>query len=208
MRLELGDIIPRRRSLFQGRSLWLAAIALMALAACSPAGPPPQTMPPTATGGSPSTPPSGPPTSTLPPAAPTPSSTEPTPTEIAPTVEPLQLTGTSAPTATLTGTPRPRTTAATLRPRNTAAPLSVTYEVVEIKRKPGDEATLILKVYATGGSGGYRYYHDDIPQPGATFSIDGICGKPFVHTIKVMSGDGQTVALPYHVGGVCPTPTP
>jgi hypothetical protein len=99
-------------------------------------------------------------------------------------------------------------TAATVRPRNTAAPLNVTYEVVEIKRKAGDEATLTLKVRATGGSGGYRYYHDDIQQPGPTFNIAGTCGKPFVHTLKVVSGDGQTVAVPYHVGGVCPTPTP
>ena len=123
-------------------------------------------------------------------------------------IEPPQPTETSAPTATLTRTPRPRSTAATVRPRNTATPLNVTYEVVEIKRKSGDEATLTLKVYATGGSGGYRYYHDDIQQPGATFNIAGTCGKPFVHTIKVTSGDGQTVAVPYHVSGVCPTPTP
>jgi hypothetical protein len=130
------------------------------------------------------------------------------PTEIAPTVEPPQPTVTSAPAATLTGTPRPRLTVATVRPRNTTTPLNVTYEVAEIKRKPGDEATLTLKVYVTGGSGGYRYYHDDIQQPNATFNIAGTCGKPFVHTIKVTSGDGQMVALPYHVNGVCPTPTP
>ena len=99
-------------------------------------------------------------------------------------------------------------TAATVRPRNTATPLSVSYEVVEIKRRPGDEATLVMKVYASGGSGSYRYYHDDIQQPNATFNIPGRCGKPFVHTIKVAAGDGQTVALPYHVNGVCPTPTP
>ena len=61
---------------------------------------------------------------------------------------------------------------------------------------------------AAGGSGGYRYYHDDIQQLSATFNIAGTCGKPFVHTIKVISGDGQMVALPYHVNGVCPTPTP
>jgi hypothetical protein len=67
---------------------------------------------------------------------------------------------------------------------------------------------LVLKVNATGGSGGYRYFHDDIQQAADTFNIAGVCGKPFVHTIKVISGDGQTVALPYHVSGVCPTPTP
>ena len=191
--------------MFQGRSLWLAAFVLIAIAAaCSPGGPPPQTVPPTATGGSQSTPP----TSTLAPAAPTNTPAQPASTETAPTAELPQPTDTSAPTATLTRTPRPRSTAATVRPRNTAAPLNVTYQVVEIKRKAGDEATLTLKVYATGGSGGYRYYHDDIQQPGATFNIAGTCGKPFVHTIKVVSGDGQTVAVPYHVGGVCPTPTP
>lgn len=190
--------------MFQGRSLWLAAFVLIAIAAaCSPGGPSPQTVPPAATAGSQPVP-----TNTLPPAAPTNTPAQLAPTEIAPTVEPPQPTGTSAPTATLTSTPRRRATAATARPRNTATPLTVTYEVVEVKRKSGDEATLILKVYATGGSGGYRYYHDDVLQPGATFNIAGTCGKPFVHTIKVASGDGQTVAVPYHVSGVCPTPTP
>jgi hypothetical protein len=95
-----------------------------------------------------------------------------------------------------------------VRPKQTTTPLNVTYEVVEIKRISDIQATLVLKVIATGGSGRYRYYHDDILQPGATFNVAGTCGKPFVHTIKVTSGDGQTVALPYHVGGVCPTPTP
>jgi hypothetical protein len=35
-----------------------------------------------------------------------------------------------------------------------------------------------------------------------------VCGKPFVHTIKVSAANGETVALPYHVNGICPTPTP
>jgi hypothetical protein len=87
-------------------------------------------------------------------------------------------------------------------------PLSVSYDVVEIKRLPGEVATLVLKVIASGGSSPYRYYHDDVQQTSATFNIPGICGKPFVHTIKVASGDGQSLALPYHVAGLCPTPTP
>jgi hypothetical protein len=96
----------------------------------------------------------------------------------------------------------------TLRPRVTIAPLAVSYEVVKITRIEGDQALLTLKVIATGGRGSYLYYHDDIQQPGATFNVPGRCNKPFVHTIKVTSGDGQTVALPYHVGGLCPTLTP
>ena len=183
----------------------LVLVLLLVIAsACSPSNPQPQTAPPTATAGAQA----APPTSTLPPGAPTNTPAQPSPTETAPAAEPSQPTETSAPTAALTITPKPRGTVATARPRNTTTPLNVSYQVIEIKRNPGDEATLVLKVSATGGSGGYRYYHDDIRQPGATFNIPGRCGKPFVHTIKVISGDGQTVALPYHEAGVCPTPTP
>ncbi len=187
--------------MFRRRSLWLVGLVVMATsAACSPSNPQPQAVPPTATAGS--QPVS---TGTLPPAT---TINAPPPTEIAPASEPPQPSETPAPTATPTGTPLPRLTAAAARPRKTAAPLSVSYEVVEIDRGPDEQSTLVLKVIATGGSGGYRYYNDEIQQSGATFNIAGVCGKPFVHTITVRSGDGQTVALPYHVKGVCPTPTP
>jgi hypothetical protein len=190
--------------MFRRRSLWLAMAALIATSvACSVGGPAPQVSPPTATVSSQAVP-----TNTLPPIAPTNLPVHPTATESAPTSEPPQPTETSTLTATPTQTPRPRGTVATARPKQTATPLNVNYEVVEIKRKSGEEATLVLKIYASGGSGGYHYYHDDIPQSGATFNIAGTCGKPFVHTIKVTSGDGQTLAVPYHVSGVCPTPTP
>lgn len=191
--------------MFRRRLSWLVLLILSAaLTACSSNDPAPPVAPPTATGRSQS----APPTSTLPPAAPTDTPASPAPTEVASTTEPLPPIETDGPTATPTSTPRPRSSAATVRPRQTATPLNVSYEVAEIKRLPGDEATLVLKVHATGGSGGYRYYHDDIQQSSATFNIDGRCGKPFVHTIKVTTGDGQTVALPYHVSGACPTPTP
>ncbi len=183
----------------------LVLVVLLAIAsACSPGNPQPQTAPPAATSGSQA----APPTSTLAPAAPTNTLAQPARTETAPAAEPSQPTETATPSATPTQTPKPGLPAATARPRNTATPLNVSYQVIEIKRNPDGGATLVLKVIATGGSGGYRYYHDDIQQPGATFNIAGTCGKPFVHTIKVISGDGQTVALPYHVNGVCPTPTP
>jgi cytoskeletal protein RodZ len=188
--------------MFRRLALWLTMFLLIAMAAaCSSTTPAPQAAPPTATAGSPSTSP----TATLAPAAPTNTATS---AELAPTAEPPQPTETSTSTATFTPTPKPRVPAGTVRPKQTAAPLSVTYQVIEIKRVSDIQAALVLKVIATGGSGGYRYYHDDIQQPSATFNIAGTCGKPFVHTIKVISGDGQTVALPYHVNGVCPTPTP
>ncbi|HTP10391.1 MAG TPA: hypothetical protein VMP08_19190 [Anaerolineae bacterium] len=185
--------------MFRRHLPWLAfTVLLVIVSACSSNVPAPQIAP--TTGGSQS----ASPTNTLPPAKPTDTSA---PTAIVSTIEPSP-TDTAEPTATFTSTPKPRLTVATVRPRNTATPLNVTYQVLEIKRQPGDEAMLVLKVIATGGSGGYRYYHDDVQQPSATFNIPGTCGKPFVHTIKVISGDGQTVALPYHVNGVCPTPTP
>ncbi len=184
--------------MFRRSLLWLVGLVLMATsAACLSSNPQPQVVPPTATASSPPVS-----TGTLPPAT---AINAPAPTEIAPASEPPQPSETPAPTATPTGTPLPRLTA---RPRQTVAPLNVSYEVVKIERGPDEQSTLVLKVIATGGSGGYRYFNDQIQQPSATFNIAGICDKPFVHTITVTSGDGQTVALPYHVKGVCPTPTP
>ncbi len=155
--------------------------------------------PPTVTSG-----PQAPPTQTLPATIPPAAPAQPT---LPPTESPTP-TETPAPTATLTPTLKPRLPVVTLRPGQTTGPLTVNYEVVEIKREPGDQATLVLKVIATGGGGGYRYYHDDVQQAGATFNVAGRCGKPFVHTIKVTSASGQAVSLSYFVGGVCPTPTP
>lgn len=191
--------------MFRRSSLWLVAlVVIVTSAACSSITPQPPAVPPAATAGAQPVPqPVS--TDTLPPVAAT---NIPAPTEVEPTIEPPQPSETPTLTATPTRTPRPRLTAATVRPRQTAAPLNVGHEVVEIKRGSDEQSLLVLKVIATGGSGGYRYYHDEIQQSGATFNIAGICGKPFVHTIKVTSGDGQTVALPYHVKGVCPTPTP
>ncbi len=183
--------------MFRQRSIWPVLLFLSAVSvACSSGGPSPQAVPPTATAGVQ-------PTATLPPVSATHTPLAPTD---APTEPPLP-TDTSTPTATATPTPKPRLPV-TIRPRVTAAPLAVSYEVVEIKREQGEQATLMLKVNATGGGGGYRYYHDDVAQPGPLFKVTGICGKPFVHTIKVSAANGETVALPYHVGGVCPTPTP
>jgi hypothetical protein len=188
--------------MFRSRSIWLIGLFLVVVsAACSSGGPTPQAAPPTATAGVQ-------PTATLPPILPTQTPLVPTDLPTEPPTQPPPPTDTTVPTATVTPTPQPRLRVATVRPRVTAAPLTVSYEVVEIKRDQGEQATLMLKVNATGGGGSYRYYHDDVSQPGALFKVAGVCGKPFVHTIKVSAANGETVALPYHVGGLCPTPTP
>jgi hypothetical protein len=113
----------------------------------------------------------------------------------------------TVPTPTNTSTPRPPTATSTKKPVS-SGPLTISYEVVVIKRNPGDQAVLTLKVIATGGAGGYTYYNDDLKQTGATFDVLGGCGKPFVHTLKVTSADGQTATLPYFIAGKCPVPTP
>jgi hypothetical protein len=117
---------------------------------------------------------------------------------------------TLTPTATVltpTRTSKPRPATATKKPVNTG-PLTINYEAVGITGSPDNQAVLTLKVIATGGAGGYTYYHDDQKQAGATFDVPGICGHPFVHTLKVTSADGQTATLPYFIGGLCPSPTP
>ena len=168
---------------------------------------------------------------------PAPAETLPTPTIAAPTAQPTAIpptkvqieiptaaptiagevlptdTATSAPTPTTTATPTPTqkpqqaTATATKKPVSTG-PLTINYERVTIKRNPNNQAVLTLKITATGGGGGYAYYHDDQKQAGATFDVPGSCGRPFVHTIKVTSADGQTVAAQYFIAGDCPTPTP
>ena len=117
-------------------------------------------------------------------------------------------TGTPTVTATPTSTvkPKPATATPTKIPVSTG-PLTIAREIVTIKRNPGDQAVLTLKVIATGGAGGYVYYNDDQKQAGAIFDVPGSCGRPFVHTIKVTSADGQTATLPYFIAGQCPAPT-
>ena len=115
-------------------------------------------------------------------------------------------TATATATATATQKPKPATATPTKKPANTG-PLTMRYEFVTIKRNPGDQAVLTIKVIATGGGGGYVYYHDNQKQTGATFDVLGTCGKPFVHSIRVTSADGQSVAESYFKAGDCPPPT-
>ena len=118
-------------------------------------------------------------------------------------------TTTPTSTATATATPKPQQVTATpTKKPASAGPLTVEYQAVEIKRNPNNQAVMTLKVTARGGGGGYVYYHDDQKQAGATFDVLGSCGRPFVHTIKVTSADGQTATAQYFIAGDCPTPTP
>lgn len=169
---------------------------IVASMACSFAGTAaePTAVPPT------TAPPSPPPINTLPAVATFPPIAPPT---VAGEVLPTDTTTPTA-TPTATETPQPSTGATAKPPVASSGPLSVRYEVVKIKRNPDDQAIMTLRVIATGGGGGYRYFHDNIKQAGATFDVLGRCGKPFVHTIKVTSASGESVAVPYFEAGTCP----
>jgi len=165
---------------------------IVASMACSFAGATaePTAVPPT------TAPPSPPPINTLPAVATFP--------PIAPPTVAGEELPTDTATPTATETPQP-SAGATAKPNvASSGPLSVRYEVVKIKRSPDDQAVMTLRVIATGGAGGYRYFHDNIRQAGATFDVLGRCGKPFVHTIKVTSASGESVAVPYFEAGTCP----
>ena len=128
------------------------------------------------------------------------------PSTIPPTVPGEALptdTPTPSPTPTPTTTPKPPAASNTPALTGTSGPLSVKYEVVSIKRKNGDQAVMTLRVIASGGGGGYRYYHEDVLQAGPIFEVAGTCNKPFNHTIKVTSADGQTVRVQYFEQGKC-----
>ena len=139
----------------------------------------------------------------------------PTPTGTAPLTNAATPTptDTSTPTPTATTGPtktatKPKPTTSVPKPTATNAPLSINYEVQNTKRNPGNQAVITLHVIATGGSGGYKYYNDDVLQPGATFEVPGTCGSPLTHTLKVTSADGQSVSKLYFEQANCPTSTP
>jgi hypothetical protein len=113
---------------------------------------------------------------------------------------------TTAPQPASTSTPKLPTATQTHVPP-TSSPLAVKYEVVKISRLPDNQALLTIHVIATGGSGGYKYFNDNVLEPGDTFDVSGTCGAKFTHTLKVQASDGQLISLPYQVPGQCPTPT-
>jgi hypothetical protein len=115
---------------------------------------------------------------------------------------------TATPTATMTSIPNTPKPANTKKPVASPEPLQARYERVGIRREPNNQAVLTLRVIATGGGGGYKYYNDNVQQPGDTFDVLGTCGAPLTHTIKVTSADGESVSIQYFEAGNCPTPTP
>jgi len=135
-----------------------------------------------------------------------------------------RVTSTSAPSATanatrvvdvtltLTALPSLEPSAtATRRPviaRPTLAPLIITnILLIKVERDETriNGALASLQVVYSGGRAPYRIFHDDTLQPENPFQVLTICHGTLVHTLRVTSGDKQTVTKKYYLSPIdCP----
>jgi LysM repeat protein len=110
-----------------------------------------------------------------------------------------------------TNTPTPTET---LIPTETPipAPLQITsINLLNADRdasRPPNGAIGYVQVNITGGIAPYTIYHDEVPQFSNPMGILTECGGQMVHTVRVVSADGQSVTQGYFFGPVnCPEPT-
>jgi hypothetical protein len=161
-----------------------------------------------------------------------PSETPPAPATIPilQTATPLQeeATGTAAPLPTFTPIAQP-TLAATKEPTNTATaaaqpatprptntptpasrgPLDFSYSIAwRLTAENPFMAVARVTIQATGGSGVYTYFHDDIQRSGPTFEYNWAACQGNPGSFRVDSSDGQSVRKSYFETAPCPTPTP
>ena len=74
---------------------------------------------------------------------------------------------------------------------------------VDASRPNGAIATLFINF--SGGAAPYTIYNDDAPQTGNPFPVLTDCGGALLHTLRVLSADGQSVDYPYSYAPVnCP----
>jgi|GEM_PF-1924480 len=147
-------------------------------------------------------------------AAPAPASTDTAaaPTTVAATPTPLEAV--SGPTQTIltnVNTPTgiaPTPTTRALIPRPTPQPLDITNVLlIGVERDPTRDGGAIasLQVVYSGGRAPYRIYHDDTEQPENPFKVLTLCDGTIVHTIRLTSGDGQSVTKKYYLSPIkCP----
>jgi hypothetical protein len=119
-----------------------------------------------------------------------------------PTSTPL-LQPTLTPTVTSSPTPRPTNTPVNL------GPLDFTYHI-SWRLAPSDPAMSIatVTIQVHGGDGNYTYYRDDMQQLGPTFEYNWASCHGNPGSLRVDSGDGQSVRKNYFDNPPCPTPTP
>jgi hypothetical protein len=182
-----------RRSL-----LSLIVLLMMAVPGCDVAGPPPtatRTPRPTIT-----------PTRTVAPVtAGAETATAPAVfTETATSMAPV--TGSPAPIDTAIPSPTPTLKLGVARP--TPQSLTVTNVLIlGVERDPlRDQGAIVsIQVVYSGGRAPYTVYHDDTEQQNNPFKVLSVCNGTIVHTIRIVSGDKQSVTKKYYFSPiVCP----
>jgi len=112
-------------------------------------------------------------------------------------------TATTASATTSPATPRPASSP------TSAGPLDFSYSISwQLTASNPFMAVARVTIQATGGSGVYTYYHDDILQSGATFQYNWAACQGNPGSLRVDSSDGQSVRKNYFETPPCPTPTP
>jgi hypothetical protein len=121
-------------------------------------------------------------------------------TEAPPTATPVPPTLTPTPTFTLTPTP----VVTRVRPSPTSSgPLSVAVYIASCRRAPvpGKPGNVIVQISieATGGNGDFRYFNEGVESPTKFVDITWEQGSRLGGTVRVLSGDGQTVKKEYDI---------
>ncbi len=98
---------------------------------------------------------------------------------------------------------------ATSLPTATATPVAdplrvngVTLVSVQTDSSRPNGAIATLYVNVSGGAAPYTIYNDNAPQAGNPFTVLTECGGTLLHTLRVLSTDGQTVEYPYYYSPV------
>ncbi len=83
-------------------------------------------------------------------------------------------------------------------------PLSFTYTIEwEVTSDPAF-AIATVTIVATGGSGGYQYFRDDLPVDGPIFQYQWATCRANPGSLRVDSADGQSVRTNYFETPPCP----
>ncbi|MBI5565409.1 MAG: hypothetical protein HY870_10955, partial [Chloroflexi bacterium] len=113
---------------------------------------------------------------------------------------------TLTPTPTLTPAPTltPSPVVTRVRPSPTSSgPLSVAVYVASCRRapSPGKPGNVIVQISieATGGSGNFHYFNEGVESPTKFVDITWERGTRLIGTVRVESGDGQTVRKEYDI---------
>jgi hypothetical protein len=95
--------------------------------------------------------------------------------------------------------------AAAESPAASQGPLDFTY-TIQWSLNPDNPgtATAQVTITAVGGGGGYVFYHDELVQPGPTFSYQWASCTANPGSFRVTSADGQSVKKDYFESSPCP----